>query len=759
MDQNNQLSIVPQPEEIKISDYLRILLQYRYLIILIFVVVLAGTIIYTLRQPRIYSASGRILMENQSSGADILLLTNQGGGKNSINNQIELMRSKPILNAAYEIMKKNPDWESYPISGSAYPVGNLRRIQISSKRDTDILNLSFESTNRGEAMAAVNAIADAVQQQNTQMARLEFTTIREFLGEQLDLISRRLQISEDDLRAFKNENKLIEISETTRKWIEQTTQVESQYEAALTEQAVKAKTLDVLRKQLQDQDSLLVKVENVLQAPYIGELRRQITNTQATIARLRTNENYSENHPQMKLLQEELAKTKNTLDTEIQKFIAISLSQDPLSARNEVLMRIVQAEVELEIARTHVNGLEQTKAIFEDRLITLPDKELEYARLLRSMTLDEKIYGIMMEKYEDARIAEQAKIGNIRVLDYAEMPSAPIKPRVSMNMLVGLFLGLGLGIGAAFLVHSLDTKLRTLEDMENYVRLPIMGTIPVIQESESRIVEFNNMIEQAEGENKEQLSKSLHFVMMQLVSHYAPKSPIAESYRTLRTNILAKKPAGSTTLLITSSGPKEGKSTTIVNLAITLSQMNSKVILVDMDMRRPMVHNKFGVEKENGLSDYLIDNDVPLEQVVKASGIPNLDVITSGFIPPNPSELISSSQTDKLIEDLRARYDFILFDTPPIIAVTDALILTKKVDLTFIVVHCGYTEKGIIKRTKELMENIDATIDGIIVNGVYVQKYYSKQNYYYYYYYYGEDIPQKHKKSAARFLRKNKPVS
>ncbi len=759
MDQNNQPSIVPQPEEIKISDYLRILLQYRYLIILIFVVVIAGTIIYTLRQPRIYSASGRILMENQNSGADILLLTNQGGGKNSINNQIELMRSKPILNAAYEIMKKNPDWESYPISGSAYPAGSLRRVQIDSKRDTDILNISFESTNRGEAMAAVNAIADAVQQQNTQMARLEFTTIREFLGEQLDLISRRLQISEDDLRAFKNENKLIEISETTRKWIEQSSEVESQYEGALTEQAVKAKTLDVLRKQLQDQDSLLVKVENVLQAPYIEELRRQITNTQATIARLRTNENYSENHPQMKLLQEELAKTKNTLDTEIQKFIAISLSQDPLSARNDVLMRIVQAEVDLEIARTHVNGLEQTKAIFEDRLITLPDKELEYARLLRSMSLDEKIYGIMMEKYEDARIAEQAKIGNIRVLDYAEMPSAPIKPRVSMNMLVGLILGLGLGIGAAFLVHSLDTKLRTLEDMENYVRLPIMGTIPVIQESESRIVEFNNMIEQAEGENKEQLSKSLHFVMMQLVSHYAPKSPIAESYRTLRTNILSKKPAGSTTLLITSSGPKEGKSTTIVNLAITLSQMNSKVILVDMDMRRPMVHNKFGVEKENGLSDYLIDNDVPLEQVVKASGIPNLDVITSGFIPPNPSELISSSQTDKLIEDLRARYDFILFDTPPIIAVTDALILTKKVDLTFIVVRCGYTEKGIIKRTKELMENIDATIDGIIVNGVYVQKYYSKQNYYYYYYYYGEDIPQKHKKSAARFLRKNKPVS
>ncbi|HOZ01887.1 MAG TPA: GumC family protein, partial [Candidatus Syntrophosphaera sp.] len=510
-----------QPDEIKLSDYLRIILQYRYLIILIFILILAGTIIYTYRQPRIYAASARILLENQNTGADILALTTQGSGKNYINNQIEQIKSKSVLTAAWEIMKKNPDWEAYPISTSDYPAGRLGGVKVESKRDTDILTLSFESTNQGEAMAAVNAIADAVQQQDTQIARLEFTTIREFLGEQLDLISRRLQISEDDLRAFKNENKLVELSETTKKWIEQSADVESQYEAALTEQAVKAKTLNLYQKQLADQDSLLTQVENVLQAPYIEELRKQITNTQAMIARLRTNEDYQENHPQMKLLQEELAKTKATLDTEIRKFIAVSMDKDPLTTRNELLTKIVQASVDLEMARTQVNGLEQTKSIYDDRIITLPDKELELARLMRSMTLDEKIYGIMMEKYEDARIAEQAKIGNVRILDYADKPGAPIKPRVSMNMLVGIILGLGLGIAAAFLVHSLDTKLRTLEDMENYVRLPIFGTIPLIQESETRINEFNSMIEQAEGENKEQLSKSLHYVMMQLVSHYA----------------------------------------------------------------------------------------------------------------------------------------------------------------------------------------------------------------------------------------------
>ncbi|HOQ83900.1 MAG TPA: GumC family protein, partial [Candidatus Syntrophosphaera thermopropionivorans] len=536
----------PQVEEINLKEYLRIIYQFRYLVVIIFVVVIIGTILYTYQQPRIYSATSKILMENKSTGADILMLTGQGSGKNYINNQIQLIKSKPLLSAAWEIMKKNPEWEAYPISSTENPIDHLGEVKIEALRETDVLNLSFESTNPGEAMATVNAIADAVVQQNTQIARLEYTTVREFLGEQLDLISRRLQASEEDLRAFKNENKIVELTETTKKWIEQSADVESQYESALTDQAVKARTLEVLKKQLKDQDSLMVEVDNVLRAPYIEQLRKDITNTQATIAKLRTNENYSSDHPQIKLLQEELAKTKATLDAEIKKYISLNLNYDPLSFRNHILTKIVQAEVDLEIARTQAQGLEQTKAIFEDRIITLPDKELQLARLTRSMALDEKIYGIMMEKYEDARIAEQAKIGNIRVIDYASRPDKPIKPNISMNLLVGILLGLGLGIATALIVHSMDTKLRTLEDIESYVRLPIMGTIPLIQESESRIIEFNQMIEQSEGENKEQLSKSLHYVMMQLVSHYAPKSPISEAYRTLRTNILSKKTEGST---------------------------------------------------------------------------------------------------------------------------------------------------------------------------------------------------------------------
>ena len=758
MENQSTSQHAPVQDEIRLSDYIRIILQFRYLIVLIFVLVLAMTILYTARQPKIYSASSKILLENQKGKTDLIFMATPGITASTINNHIELMKSKPIAGLAWEIMKRNPDWQSFPL-GFGNPVNGLKgRMKVESKRETDILTISFESTNQTEAMAAVNSIAEAVMQQNTQYARLEFTNIREFLETQLDAISRRLQTSENDLREFKNMNRLVELSVETQRLIEKSTEVEAEYESALTEQAVKARTLDLYNRQLREQDSLLVNVSNVLKAPYINELRKQVVETQALITKLITKNEYPLDHPQILLLNRELENSKATLDIEIRKLVAISLSDDPLKNRSELLAKIITANVELEIARARIDGLEQTKEMYNERIVTLPNTELELARLLRNMKLDEKIYGLMMEKYEDAKVAEQAKVGNIRIIEYAEKPTVPIKPRVSMNILVGVILGLGLGIGAAFLVHSLDTKLRTLEDMENFVRLPIVGTIPTIRESESKIEEFNRMIEHAEGDNREQLVKSLHYVMMQLVSHYAPKSPIAEAYRTLRTNILAKKGEGSMTMLISSSGPKEGKSTTIVNLAITLSQMNSRVVLIDLDMRRPMVHNKFSVEKENGSSDYLIDSDVKTEQIAKPSGIMNLDLITSGFVPPNPSELISSARMDQMIVELKERYDYILFDTPPIIAVTDALILTKKVDMTFIVVRCGFTEKGIIKRTKELMENIDSKIDGIIVNSIYVQKYYSKHNYYYYYYY-GDEVPKKQKKSVNNFLRKNQSIS
>jgi len=458
-----------------------------------------------------------------------------------------------------------------------------------------------------------------------------------------------------------------------------------------------------------------------------------------------------------------LDSAKENLNREIQRALAVrSGSSDLFAYRSSTTERISTALIELNIAESKVDALQRTVEEYNTQISLLPDKEIELARLERNYHINEKIHTMLVEKYEDAKIAVQAKLANIRLLEESTLPTNPIKPNKRMNYLVGLVIGLGLGIATSLVLNSLDTKIHTLDDMERDVSLPIFGTIPYIKISESDQANILEQLKRADGVEKEELIETQSLIEARLVSHYAPKSRIAESYRTLRTNILAKKKTeGPISLVITSSAPKEGKTTTTANVGITLAQTEARVVLVDLDLRRPMIAKIFDLDKENGAADYLIDPSMKVERIIKKTKIPNLDVITSGFIPPNPSEIIASRRMEALIEDLKKIYDYILFDVPPIIAVTDALILAKKVDMKLLLIKVDSTEKDIVKRSKELMHNIEEVFTGAIANGVEAHKYYRGYSYYYYYYsnyyYYdekksGQDLK---KSGIKKLLRKN----
>jgi len=747
-----------QQEEIRFSDYIKIVYHYRLLITCVFLLIFAITAVYTLKSPKIYQATAKVLLEDKGK-QDLLFLANQGVNATTINNNMEIMKSRPVLGLAYQLVLKHKDSDTFPMVLSGAPISNMQaKLKVESKRETDLLAISYESTNPQEAMTTVNSVSEALQQQNTQYARLEFTTIREFLENQLDALSRRLQTSEEDLRAYKIENSMTELSEETKSLIEKSADAQALYEEAVTNSAIASKTYMYLKNQLVKQDSLISNVNNILATPYIDELRKNIVETQATIARLVSKNGYTMDHPQIKQLSDETDNLRGKLIAEISRVSAVkSGSSDPLEYRSDLIQKIAVAQIDMSVAVAKVEAMKSSVDNYNQRMTTLPDKELELARLTRNLAIDEKIHGIMVEKYEDAKVAEQAKMGNVRIIERAELPSIPIKPKTTMNMIIGLLLGLTVGIASAFIVHSMDTKIRTVEDLEALVKLPLVGTIPFINESSSGYEMLANIAGDAPDENQKEIEKSLQYVVAQLVTQYAPKSPISESYRTLRTNILAKKPQGPVTIMVTSSGPKEGKSTTISNLAIAFAQMNAKIVLVDFDMRRPMLQNKFAIEKETGSSDYLIDEDISVDNIIKQSGIPNLDLITSGFVPPNPAELLASSRVDQMLIDLKKRYDIVLIDTPPIIAVTDAMILAKKVDMLYLLIRIGQTEKGLVRRAREMMGNINASINGIIANGLVVQKYYSRYNnyYYYYYYYYGDNVPEKKRKNLPKILRKN----
>ncbi|WP_245683811.1 CpsD/CapB family tyrosine-protein kinase [Vulcanibacillus modesticaldus] len=215
-----------------------------------------------------------------------------------------------------------------------------------------------------------------------------------------------------------------------------------------------------------------------------------------------------------------------------------------------------------------------------------------------------------------------------------------------------------------------------------------------------------------------------------LITIYSPKSPISESFRTLRTNIqFASIDQSLKTLMVTSTGPGEGKSTIIANLAVVLAQQEKKVLLVDADMRKPTVHHTFRLPNLVGLTNVLVGNEV-LEDAIQETTVNNLNILTSGPIPPNPAELLGSNRMSQLVDEVSSTYDIVLFDAPPVIAVTDAQVLSRIIDGVLLVVHSGKTHREMAIKSKELLENVRANVIGVVLN----HKEVKGENYYYYYY-------------------------
>ena len=742
MEQNNNYS----EEEINLKDYLNIILNYKWLIIGVFLVISIATAIYTFRLPKIYEASSMVMIE-QKSNSDMFML---GGsiGPTTLNNTMEIIKSRPISEIVLKMLKANKNYKKFPISESEAPIHSLMKgISVDSKRQTDILTLKYDSTNPEEAKVIVNSFAKAIVQKKTEYARIEVSNIRQFLEDQVSTIKRRLQNSEEDLRTYKVEHGISILSEETKNLIEKSSDMEANLKAAETEYQVAEKKYIYLKNELTKQDSLLGDVNSILNSPLLEKLRTEVVDTQTRLSKLLTKQNYSESHPEIISLTKELERAKKNLKKEIIKNVAVKTgSADPLVYRSELIKDIAVTETDVTVAKAKYTSLKESVKDYQSKINLLPDTELDLARRERAFKMNEKIYGMMVTKYEDAKIAEQGKMGNIRIIEEANTPEHPIKPNKKMNLLIGLVLGLGFGVGLAFLLHSFDNRIHTLDDVEKNINYSIMGTIPKIsidkEEYKKRMADIGESSDNSLFESEES---------SRLISHYAPKSPIAEAYRTLRTNIISRqKGEGSMAIMVTSPGPQEGKSTTVSNIAITLAQMGGKVVLLDSDLRKPVLHNIFGLKKEKGLSDFYDDDKVNLSDLVKETAIDNLSVITSGFLPPNPSEMLASKKTEELISKLKENFDYVVFDTPPIIAVTDAMILAKKVDQKMLVVRVDKTEKGVIKRALEMMENVKVNIDGVIVNGVDVKKYYRGYSYYYYYYYYyyGKDENKKRKKTV-----------
>ncbi|MFQ5455340.1 MAG: GumC family protein [Nitrospirota bacterium] len=345
------------------------------------------------------------------------------------------------------------------------------------------------------------------------------------------------------------------------------------------------------------------------------------------------------------------------------------------------------------------------------------EESSKYLLLKREVDTNRQLYEILLKRLKETILTENIPRSNYQIVYKAAMPQYPVRPKKRLNIILSIITGITGGIGLAFFFEYLDNTVKGPEDIERYIKLPLLGIV------QSGVRSTHKSSDES----------------IETITHTSPKSSFAESYRTIRTGILLssieKRPK---TLLVTSSGPVEGKTTTSTNTAIAMSQLGGDVLLLDADLRRPRIHKIFNLENSTGLSTILI-RESDTFSTIKNTNISNLFVITSGPMPPNPAELLGSQRMKEVLSEFGQRFKRIIIDSPPLISVTDSPILSTIADGTILVIKGGYTTKDVVITGKKRLEDVNSNIIGVILNNLDM----TTSSYYYgyssYYYYYGEE--------------------
>lgn len=749
----------PEEEQVSLQDYLRILYRGRWIIIISFLVVMIATVYLTFTTPKVYEAVGTLIVESQGSmERNLFDFAYSGNQTTLITNQVEILKSRKLAEKVVRTLEEDAYRDSLkifqPADDGSYMTSRsqvnwiMEHLEVNPKKDTDVIEVKFQAGSPFEAKNIANEVIQNFRMLNIELNKQELVDLRDFLEEQLQIKREELRNSEEALKNYREKEKLISLDKETSEAISRYAESQAQLEQALVEMDAYLEQKKSLEDQLENRRSSFSTEISVVSSPILEQLQSEyakLVSEKVTYETLIAQDRVdpAEYNLQLQSLENRLKAQEKRLQDEAKKIAATSMVQDPLLIAQNLTVKILEAETQIKGLRAKITALQNIMKDYDIQLSKLPNQSLELARLTRELEVDQETYNLMTKKLEETRITEAGQEENIQILDLAILPDSPIKPKKRLNLMLGALIGLGLGIGLTFLLEYFDDSIKNPEELEK-MGFPILATIPEISSKE--VIE--NVIS-ANGESEEM--GEARQIETRLVTHFDPKSPVSEAYRTLRTNIQFKnKKTKQHVILVTSSAPKEGKSTTVANLAITMAQMGNKTVLIDGDLRRPVIHSIFNMKKENGLTNYLIGN-ATLKEIVRPTFVEHLAVIPSGPLPPNPSELLGSDEMKKLLEDLKNQFEVILFDSPPVIAVTDAAIMSTLVDGIVLVIKAHQTHREAIKRAKSLLDTAEARIFGSLLNGVNIQKTYGT-NYYYYYYqyyqYYGHDLKRR-KRSIA----------
>ena len=744
-------------QQIDIRNYIQVMMKRRWTIISVFTIIFVSVFIYTMTATPIYQSTIRLVIEKENPNVVSIqeVMSVDASTTDYYITQYKIIESRTIAREVIKRLNLKDSEEFYPkpqktfLSNikqsikkiretiqetvlSIFRTGNqdnqleiedsdaqlvstfLGRINVTPIRNSRLVDLHFMAKDPKLAANAVNTLADVYIEKKLETKLKAVKNAVLWLHERVDEERKKVESAELKLLEYKEKKGIFtdfssDVEKITAQKLARLNAQVIDAEAHRVEAETRYKQALALKKN----PDMLDSIPEVLSNDLIREIKQMEVNLYKRISEL--SKKYGKNHPKMIAVQSEIDSLNNRKHKEIQRVIN--------SLRNEY-------QVALAKEKTLLQALSKQKK----ESMELNQKSIQYGVLQREAESARHMYELLIKRFKETSLTEDMKTGNVRIVDPAEVPKFPIRPRKKLNIFLGIVFGLFMGIGVAFTFEFLDNTLKNPDDIRNYLNIPYLGPVPTFD------------IDREDIDNPE------------LITQYSPKSTASESYRGIRTSLLfssADRPPK--IILISSAGPSEGKTLTSTNLAITMAQAGSRVVIVDCDMRKPKVHKMFGIGRDKGMSSVLVSNELEnvLQDVIIHSEIPNLDVIPCGPIPPNPSEIIGSQKMSRIMEKLQEKYDRIIVDSPPITAVTDSTVLAKFVDGVMLVVHAGVTPRQVVKTGLEQIQGVDANILGAVLNDVDT----GKESYYYYqyyYYYYGEDGEKKHrnrrkKRSSKRY--------
>ncbi len=721
----------PGPEQ-QLREYWRILFKRRWTVLTIVLVLTTLVTIATFRMTPIYQAMAKVEIEAEQPDMQSLneMFRYWPTDEYFLQTQIKVLQSDTLALKTIEDLQlqKNPEFASQgkswrqlvsssPDRAETILAGQFRSsLRVELVRNSRLVEVRFESPNPRLAADVSNTLVRNYIDHNFRRKYETTTKASEWMTEQLDELKAKVERSQQALVDYERQNQIVNLDEKQNLVTQRMADVSREFTLSQADRIQK----ESLHKMAQGGD--LQKISAIAQNQLIQRLSERYIELSTQMSEVKTQ--FGPNYPKFIRLQNQLTELRHLIEKEETKILH-SMEADYRAAleREQLLLAAVQAQ-KAEASR-------------------LSELLIQYDILKREAQSNQQLYDGLLKRLKEAGISAGLRASNIQLVDPARVPVAPIRPRKALNLALSLLVGLVLGVMFALVQEYLDNTVKTPEEVEQVAAIPSLGLIPAQVSANGSRRRRGQLTAGRPG-------WAAPGDTVELVSLQSPKSAIAESYRSLRTAVLLSTSAHPPqVLLVSSPQPAEGKTTVVTNLAVLLAQRGAAVLLVDSDMRKPRLHKIFGLPNERGLSTYLTGTDTLEQTIVPIESVPNLSVMSCGPLPPNPAELLSSTVMQEMLAQLRQRFTHILLDSPPIIHVTDAVILSSLSDGVILVAQGGVTTREALKRARKILQHVNGKLLGIVLNNVDVRS--SDYSYYYggrYYYYYDSAEPVKEKSSA-----------